>query len=78
MSWQPRGEYHLYFEFQRRKQKNSGEWRAPVGLGFGRRDFTAIVDRTIEKRGTYQYRLRSLNSAGRSPWTDWKTIEVQE
>ena len=76
LSWQAKGEYHLYFEFQRRKQRGSGEWREPVDIGFGRRNYTAIVDRTVEKKGTYQYRVRSLNSAGRSSWTGWKTIEV--
>ena len=76
LTWEIKGEYHIYFEYQRRKQKGNGEWREPVGIGFGRKPFQSLIDTSLEKNGTYQYRMRSLNSVGESGWTNWKTIDV--
>ena len=75
LSWKARDEFQIVFEAERRKQKNNNKFGKIEFLGGVDYDVTEATD--APGRGTFQYRVRAVNSNGESTFSAWKTVQVQ-
>lgn len=74
IEWRPGDQLQEAFQVQRSKQRNNGKWRNPQSVA----DLNGGVKRHKDNagQGTFRYRVRALNAAGRSEWSNWKKLTV--
>lgn len=70
VSWQDASFNETCFEVQRATQLSGGAWSAFLPLGTAPFNSTGIVDLNAKRSVGYRYRVRALNRAGASDWSN--------
>ena len=70
VSWQDTSYNETYFEVQRATQLSGGAWSAFLPLGTAPFNSTGIVDLNAKRSVGYCYRVRAVNRAGASEWSN--------
>lgn len=70
VSWQDTAYNETYFEVERATQSSGGAWSAFSLLGTASFNSTGFVDVTAKRNLGYRYRVRAVNRAGGSDWSN--------
>jgi subtilisin family serine protease len=70
VSWQDTSYDETYFEVQRATQSSGGSWSAFSLIGTAPFNSTGMVDLNAKRSVGYRYRVRAVNRAGASDWSN--------
>lgn len=70
VSWQDTSYNEMSFEVQRATQLSGGAWSGFLTLGTASSNATGMVDLNAKRNVGYRYRVRAVNHAGSSDWSN--------